>query len=1020
MTAARNTTTPAQPTGSYSRRRAFPRRGALLAALAAVAAVLGAASILRVPEGMLGMTGGILHGAGFGFRRPFAPILLFPLSGRFDGVDIDRRTEEGAAVRVRLSFAYRIDPGELAGRAAEIESSGLRGLAASRAGTALDPMPLAALLPADPAQGSAPLPRSASVAIDRSLRAAGIEPHDLVARIGPPGSFAEAASAPTSEPTGLRVLLIGLDGADWDTIDPLMRAGRLPNLARLANGGAHGPLRLYDPMISPLLWTTMVTGVGPDVHGVADFQAIDDATGRRVPITSRFRRVKALWNILGDAGKSSAFVAWWASYPAEKVDGVQVSNLVVFQTLRPRPPGATAPAGLTYPPGYFDEVLPALHTAADLTYEEVASILHIDRAEYEAALHEVLQPAATDDEKETRKLAQRPVPLAISILAGSKNYAAIASNLVARRMDLTAVYFEGIDMMGHRFQHCMAPRLAICPEEDYRRYRDAVTGFYVKQDELIGRIVEAAGPGTTIMVVSDHGFKTGAGRPQNVLPYTTEQPVEWHRENGIFILSGPGARTGPLAPRATLFDIAPTLLYLVGLPASEEMPGRVLVEAIDPAFVAAHPARTIPSYERIGAPRETTVVASGQGTREAEEELLANLRALGYISGDPAGGAHATGPEPEEAATGPGGKDVPASAGVGGSPGGGPPPAGASGGPGATTQVFYHRNLATYFMKRRDYTQAAEQLRLANERQKLPKNYQLLSEAYLGLGQHDLALGALEEGLRTMESMDPESVLWMVQLALSRPGGRDIAADIARRWAARTAKRPGLDDAIAGLLAEDRGGREAAMALYAKSLQADPARVVAAQHLFALLPPGKRGMLEPILRRALLRDPRIDEFHNLLGILLAGSRRAPEALEEFRRAEELDPENPRFLANLAGAFAQLQRWDEAAAAYERACANSPSSALYLKLGSVYRRLAQPERALTAFRRARDLGDDGSAPFLGMALAKAEMNRVDEAIDLARQGLGRHPEDAALRSVYDDLVRKSRSPGSPPGPPGSGR
>jgi tetratricopeptide (TPR) repeat protein len=575
-------------------------------------------------------------------------------------------------------------------------------------------------------------------------------------------------------------------------------------------------------------------------------------------------------------------------------------------------------------------------------------------------------------------------------------------------------------MMGHRFQHCMAPRLAICPEEDYRRYRDAVTGFYVKQDELIARIVEAAGPGTTIMVVSDHGFKTGAGRPQNVLPYTTEQPVEWHRENGIFILSGPGARPGPLAPRATLFDIAPTLLYLVGLPASEEMPGRVLLEAIDPAFVAAHPARTIPSYERIGAPRQTTVVASGQGTREAEEELLANLRALGYISGDPAGGAHATGPEPEEAATGPGGANVPASAGVGGSPGGGPPPAGASGGPGATTQVFYHRNLATYFMKRRDYTQAAEQLRLANERQKLPKNYQLLSEAYLGLGQHDLALGALEEGLRTMESMDPESVLWMVQLALSRPGGRDIASDIARRWAARTAKRPGLDDAIAGLLAEDSSEREAAMALYAKSLQADPARVVAAQHLFALLPPGKRGMLEPILRRALLRDPRIDEFHNLLGILLAGSRRAPEALEEFRRAEELDPENPRFLANLAGAFAQLQRWDEAAAAYERACAASPSSALYLKLGSVYRRLAQPERALTAFRRARDLGDDGSAPFLGMALAKAEMNRVDEAIDLARQGLGRHPEDAALRSVYDDLVRKSRSPGSPPGPPGSGR
>ena len=111
MTSARSSTTSAQPTGSYPRRRAFQRRGPLvLAALAAVAGVLGAASILRVPEGMLGVTGGRLHATGFGFRPPFAPVLLFPLSGRLDGVDIDRRTEEGAAVRVRLSFAYRIDP----------------------------------------------------------------------------------------------------------------------------------------------------------------------------------------------------------------------------------------------------------------------------------------------------------------------------------------------------------------------------------------------------------------------------------------------------------------------------------------------------------------------------------------------------------------------------------------------------------------------------------------------------------------------------------------------------------------------------------------------------------------------------------------------------------------------------------------------------------------------------------------------------------------------------------------------
>src|SRR5262249_35381442 len=152
----------------------------------------------------------------------------------------------------------------------------------------------------------------------------------------------------------------------------------------------------------------------------------------------------------------------------------------------------------------------------------------------------------------------------------------------------------------------------------------------------------------------------------------------------------------------------------------------------------------------------------------------------------------------------------------------------------------------------------------------------------------------------------------------------------------------------------------------------------------------------------LARDPRIDEHHNLLGILLAESGRATEALEEFRRAQELDPENPRFLVNLAGAYARASRWDDAAAAYERACSVQPSAPIYMKLGSVYRRLAQPERALVAFGRARDLGDDGTAPYLGMALAKAEMNRVPEAIALVQEGLGRHPQDAGLRSLLDDL------------------
>jgi len=395
--------------------------------------------------------------------------------------------------------------------------------------------------------------------------------------------------------------------------------------------------------------------------------------------------------------------------------------------------------------------------------------------------------------------------------------------------------------------------------------------------------------------------------------------------------------------------------------------------------------------------------------REAEEELLDNLRALGYIGGD-AGNAPRDGGR-EGAPSVAGVTTAPAASSPAGAAPGAPSPAGAAtSGPEADTQVFYHRNLATYFMKRRDYPSAAKQLRLANEKQKLPKTYQLLSEALLGMGEPRQAIAALDEGLRTLDAMDPESVLWIVQLCLSEPGGRPAALDAVKRWAGRTGKSPGLDDAIAARLLEDAGDRDGAAALYWKSLQADPARAMAAQRLMAILPPEKHAALEPIVRRALARDPRIDEYHNLLGVLLATRGRTQEAVESFRRAEELDPENPRFLSNLAAAYAQLGRWDEAAAAYERASTQAPEAGLYMKLGSAYRRLSQPDRALEAFRRARDLGDQGSGPYLGMALAKAEMNRVPEALDLVRQGLERHPDDSALRSLQDALIRKGRSPG----------
>ena len=971
----------------------------LAAGVLAAAGGLLSTSLVRVPEGEVGLLAGRALAPGWRLKTPLVRVALVPASGRLDDVAATFTTPEGASLPVRLSFDYRLDASRLSVAApvgvAAPDGPPVRGFLSGEITLALA---AAGLRERPEGATSAPFSEESLRVLAGRLEARGIAIAAASGTIGgvpgtanpagssaPPGAGSQAGGAmPARDPTALRVLLIGLDGADWDLIDPLVREGRMPRLKKLIAEGVHGPLRSYDPMISPLLWTTIVTGVGPDRHGVADFQAIEQPSGRRVPITSRFRRVKALWNILGDAGMTSAFVAWWASYPAEPVRGFQVTNLLAFESLRPRAAGKPWPPGIVWPTDYLQQRGSLLRSVADLPDREIRAVLHVDDAALAAARREVLK-GPDDAVPAGRKAVQDPAALALSILAGSANYARVAADLAARHADLTGVYFEGIDMMGHRFQHCMPPRMAICPDADFARYRDAVTGFYAYQDRLLGQVLDAAGPGTTVLVVSDHGFRSGADRPQGALPYTTEQPVEWHDQDGIFLLSGPGARRGArLGVRPTLFDIAPTLLELVGLPASSEMPGRVIAEAIDPAFLSKHPPRRIPSYETVGTPRDREATPADPAAREAEAELLASLRSLGYIGGDE----------------------------------GKPPPESGAGGPAAAedTQVFYHRNLATYFLKRRDYERAIAELNLANARQPLPKTDEMLAEAYLGLGRPAEAQAALRSLLAAHADLDPEPVLWLVRLEAGAPGGLDAARATAREYAPRTARKPGLDDAIGGLILEAQGERDQALAAFRRSLEADPSRIFVAERLFAIESPADRtSRLRPALRRAVAQDPRSDAAWNLLGTVEAEAGDGGAAIEAFRRAVDLAPDDARYAANLGAACARQERWQEAAAAYERAMSLDPGAPAALGLGSVYRRLRRPEQALASFTRARDLGDRTPATWLGMALAQEALGRREEALRSVDAGLALHPGEPSLVRLRSEIA--ARAPAPPP--PGAG-
>ena len=87
------------------------------------------------------------------------------------------------------------------------------------------------------------------------------------------------------------MLLIGLDGADWEIVDRLASAGRLPNLGRLKREGAWGVLRSEEPLLSPIVWTTIATGRPPADHGIIGF--LTERNGRTEPVRSDERKVRA-------------------------------------------------------------------------------------------------------------------------------------------------------------------------------------------------------------------------------------------------------------------------------------------------------------------------------------------------------------------------------------------------------------------------------------------------------------------------------------------------------------------------------------------------------------------------------------------------------------------------------------------------------------------------------------------------------------------------------------------------------
>jgi predicted AlkP superfamily phosphohydrolase/phosphomutase len=413
------------------------------------------------------------------------------------------------------------------------------------------------------------------------------------------------------ERSSQRVRLVVVDGADWRLIHPLIEAGRMPHLAGLIERGVSGELGVTHPSKSPHMWTALSTGLDDDVNGLCEFFAYRPP-GTRALITrypglgesarlffreailrlhrwglgsvhyasSAQKCVPEIWDYLGDAGKTVAVVGWRFTAPPEPVRGFLLTDR--FGT-------GEAPEDTLYP-------VELAHLAAPPPPAQVETQL-ASFGGVEAALRETLE----------RDLL----------------YVRTSRKLLAElEPDFLAVAHRTVDRLEHRYmlKYTLAARpageplpphlAALLSEESIQRGGQVVPQAYALFDQDLGRLLEDLGD-DVVIVVSDHGHDLdGSGHQLG--------------PKGIIVMAGGPIARGVELDSATVFDLLPTVLHLMGLAVPQGLAGRVLEEALVADWSRANPV----AFLAPGAARQQAqaLPEAGIGQDDARE-----LRELGYV-----------------------------------------------------------------------------------------------------------------------------------------------------------------------------------------------------------------------------------------------------------------------------------------------------------------------------------------------------------------------------------------------------
>lgn len=367
-----------------------------------------------------------------------------------------------------------------------------------------------------------------------------------------------------------RVVVVGVNGMEWDMIRPLLLKGELPNLAKVIKNGAYGKLRTVDAPNCPRVYSTIFTSTKPEEHGVTGFLV------GGITANTNMLKEEPIWSMLSKNGVTVGMANVPATFPVMPVNGYMISGMLTR--------GKNCEDGVLCAPKLSeveggDAVYPK-SMQAELLKNVGDFYIDCER-----------MPAAADLKGHESEVINKWLDKVQLIREQqTKLFDYLLTN---HPTDFTFMVQSCEDRTGHWLYPITPFNVGYNPSINNVR-QDAFPNQYIGFDKVLGTILKHIDENTYLFIISDHGIKPlrefEQTDPHAHMDHEKTTPVIAKHDfadgddvPGSIIAMGPGIKHDLrlMGFQASVYDVAPTILHIYGIDQPKQMRGHVLTEIFE-------------------------------------------------------------------------------------------------------------------------------------------------------------------------------------------------------------------------------------------------------------------------------------------------------------------------------------------------------------------------------------------------------------------------------------------------------